>query len=262
MNTDLEVIWNEQLWCPKEVQYVAKHVAISINKVVLLQSVQNNGFCSIKQTTDPVKHRENTFSCVLFFKKMPKDRLQATAQQMLWQTQPLWNASRHNSRGNWRGARTFYIKNISINDNPLSQQVCLREVPILVASGLVKNSNCLMIKLSMWWLLNQSTSPGIKMTCISYVSVQRSPTMWDWTKYNIQTKQIQTKFPYKWGGPLWQSGNSQGGKNIVLCLINGSVVFIMSAGFIDLCVFFCSGKRWIRGTIEKRRWGKGSINLN
>lgn len=47
-----EVIWNEELGRPEEVEDVAEHVSIPVNEVVLLQAVQDYRLCAIKETTN------------------------------------------------------------------------------------------------------------------------------------------------------------------------------------------------------------------
>lgn len=51
-STHFEVVWNEELGRPEEVENVAEHVSIPVNEVVLLQAVQDYGLCAIKEATD------------------------------------------------------------------------------------------------------------------------------------------------------------------------------------------------------------------
>lgn len=50
--THFEVVWDEKLGRPEEVEDVAEHVSIPVNEVVLLQAVQDYRLCAIKETTD------------------------------------------------------------------------------------------------------------------------------------------------------------------------------------------------------------------
>lgn len=51
-STHFEVVWDEELGRPEEVEDVAEHVSIPVNEVVLLQAVQHYRLCTIKETTD------------------------------------------------------------------------------------------------------------------------------------------------------------------------------------------------------------------
>lgn len=59
-NTHFEVIGDEKFRSSEKVKYVAEHVAVPINEVVLLETVQHNGFSSIKKTTDPARNKTRT----------------------------------------------------------------------------------------------------------------------------------------------------------------------------------------------------------
>ena len=51
-STHFEVVRDEELGRPEEVEDVAEHVSIPVNEVVLLQAVQDYGLRPIKETTD------------------------------------------------------------------------------------------------------------------------------------------------------------------------------------------------------------------
>ena len=60
-DTHFEVVWDEELGSSEEVEDVAEHVSVPVNEVVLLQTVQHNGLCAIKETADSrERHKENT----------------------------------------------------------------------------------------------------------------------------------------------------------------------------------------------------------
>jgi hypothetical protein len=48
----LEVIWEKQFAGPKEAENVTEYFSIPVDEVVLLQAVQHDGLCAIKQTAD------------------------------------------------------------------------------------------------------------------------------------------------------------------------------------------------------------------
>lgn len=56
-STHFEVVWDEELGRPEEVEDVAEHVSIPVNEVVLLQAVQDYRLRTIKETTNST-HRE------------------------------------------------------------------------------------------------------------------------------------------------------------------------------------------------------------
>ena len=56
-STHFEVVWDEELGRPEEVEDVAEHVSIPVNEVVLLQAVQHYGLRAIEETADSA-HRE------------------------------------------------------------------------------------------------------------------------------------------------------------------------------------------------------------
>lgn len=60
----LEVFREEQLAGPQEAEDVAEDVAVSVDEVMLLQTVQHDGLSAVKQTTDPAesKHTHTTSS--------------------------------------------------------------------------------------------------------------------------------------------------------------------------------------------------------
>lgn len=47
-----EVVWNEELGRPEEVEDVAEHVSVPVNEVVLLQAVQDYRLCTIEEATN------------------------------------------------------------------------------------------------------------------------------------------------------------------------------------------------------------------
>lgn len=49
----LEILGQEQFAGPQEAEDVAEDVSISVNEVVLLQTVQHNGLGAVKQAADP-----------------------------------------------------------------------------------------------------------------------------------------------------------------------------------------------------------------
>lgn len=51
-STHFEVVWDEELGRPEEVEDVAEHVSIPVNEVVLLQAVQDYGLRTIKEATN------------------------------------------------------------------------------------------------------------------------------------------------------------------------------------------------------------------
>lgn len=54
----LEVFGQEQLAGPQEAEDVAEDVSVSVDEVVLLQTVQHDGLRAVKQTTDPAETQE------------------------------------------------------------------------------------------------------------------------------------------------------------------------------------------------------------
>ena len=48
----LEVIWEKQFAGPEEAENVTEYFSIPVDEVVLLQAVQHDGLCAIKQTAD------------------------------------------------------------------------------------------------------------------------------------------------------------------------------------------------------------------
>lgn len=72
LDTHFEVIRDEKLRRPQEIQYVTEHVTISIYEVMLLQSIQHYGLCSVKETTDSVPNEEkkpNPYMYVCIYRK-------------------------------------------------------------------------------------------------------------------------------------------------------------------------------------------------
>lgn len=54
-STHFEVVWDEELGRPEEVEDVAEHVSIPVNEVVLLQAVQDYGLRTIKETANSTR---------------------------------------------------------------------------------------------------------------------------------------------------------------------------------------------------------------
>ncbi len=53
----LEVFGQEQFAGPQEAEDVVEDVSVSVDEVVLLQTVQHDGLGAVKQTTDPAETR-------------------------------------------------------------------------------------------------------------------------------------------------------------------------------------------------------------
>lgn len=56
----LEVFRQKQLAGPQEAEDVTEDISISVDEVVLLQTVQHDGLGAVKQTTDPADKQRNT----------------------------------------------------------------------------------------------------------------------------------------------------------------------------------------------------------
>lgn len=54
----LEVFGQQQLAGAQEAEDVAEDVSVSVDEVVLLQTVQHDGFGAVEQTTDPAQAEE------------------------------------------------------------------------------------------------------------------------------------------------------------------------------------------------------------
>lgn len=106
-STHFEVVWDEELGRPEEVEDVAEHVSIPVNEVVLLQAVQDYGLRTIKETANSTRRegrggglgrkrgielggRDNmsilkSFFSFLFFGKGFVARIRNTGRQLIMQ---------------------------------------------------------------------------------------------------------------------------------------------------------------------------------